>query len=362
MPQRIALLLPEKGPLQSQANAIRNGFFAAYFQWKKQGFSPTLRVWDTSRGDITTIYRQAVQEGAQFIVGPLTKSDLLTLVHSGIINVPTLALNTLPSSEATTPHLYQFGLSPTDEIQQVAYRLRENHHPRVILIAPNDEWGQTMAAAFEEQWKSLGGLLITQLNYSHRTDLNQAIRHLLNVDQSQQRAQQLQHFLGNAKLRFIPYRRQDTDAIFLVANPTQAQEILPLLKFYYAGNIPVYSISSIYSGSSRSPTNYDLNGVIFIDMPWIIEPDAKLPAELADIRHRVQALWPHSFNHHPRLYALGVDAYRLIPWLNRTTGTASGYLSGASGQLYLNTHFQIDRRLLWAQIIQGKPQLLPNPK
>ncbi|MCB1827044.1 MAG: penicillin-binding protein activator, partial [Coxiellaceae bacterium] len=71
-PQHIALLLPMTGRYASAGKAIRNGFFAAYYNAKKQGKNtPEITVIDTGDKPITTAYQEAVSKGANFVVGPL---------------------------------------------------------------------------------------------------------------------------------------------------------------------------------------------------------------------------------------------------------------------------------------------------
>ena len=55
------------------------------------------------------------------------------------------------------------------------------------------------------------------------------------------------------------------------------------LKFHYSGDIPVYSTSSVNSLDGRS--NADMNGIMFADTPWVIDPQpwiAHLPAQFAE--------------------------------------------------------------------------------
>ncbi|WP_423062944.1 penicillin-binding protein activator [Candidiatus Paracoxiella cheracis] len=357
MPKRIALLLPTTGPLAKQGNAIRNGFFAAYYSAKKQGYTPTITVFNTNSGDINTIYQKAVQQGADFVVGPLTKANLTKLVNTSKIQVPTLALNTLSANDDKILNLYQFGLSPIDEARQAAVKAYNDHHTRALIIAPTGPWGASIAKVFQQTWESLGGRTITQLNYSHRDDFNKDISQLLNIDQSKSRERNL-HYVLREKIRTVPRRRKDFDTIFLVAGPAQAREILPLLKFYYAGNVPVYATSLIYPGIPQPNIDHDLNGVVFDDMPWVLKSPSQLPTNLAQTRHRIKILWPRSYAQNTRLYGLGVDAYDIIPRLGKLAILPQFGVYSATGMLYLSPNQHIYRKLVWAQMIDGKPELL----
>src|SRR3990167_10584946 len=93
-PQNIALLVPLSGGLSTYGTAIRNGFFTAYYAEKDAtGYSPVITVYDTNGQTIQSLYQKAVQEGANFVVGPLNKAEVATLIKMPSITIPVLALN-----------------------------------------------------------------------------------------------------------------------------------------------------------------------------------------------------------------------------------------------------------------------------
>ena len=70
---KIALLLPQEGPLAGVARALRDGFMAAHFQAQQSGQpAPAVQVFDSSRmTSLDEFYRQAQAAGVQLVVGPL---------------------------------------------------------------------------------------------------------------------------------------------------------------------------------------------------------------------------------------------------------------------------------------------------
>ena len=110
----------------------------------------------------------------------------------------------------------------------------------------------------------------------------------------------------------MPIHRQDVDAIFLVASPTTAREIIPLLKYYYASDIPVYATSYVYRGTPHPAQDKDLDGVQFCDIPLVLDNSANMQK----IRKRMQALINPSEAEQVRLYAFGMDAYQLTTHYN----------------------------------------------
>ena len=358
-PQHIVLLLPLKGRYAKAGDAIRNGFFAAYYYAKKQGGStPTISIIDTANKNIVAAYQQALQKGADFIVGPLIKMNIATLARSTTLAVPTLALNTLPNNQnRSVTNLYQFGLSPLDEAAQAAEKAWKAHHNRALIIVPKNTWGQQITNAFAKEFQSLGGHIAGTMRYTDQRALSTEVRRLLNIDQARWREAALKNILRE-KIRFVPRRRKDIDMVFLVAQPSVARQIRPLLRFYYAGNIPIYATSTVYTGTPNPTRDHDLNGILFCDMPWVLKKNWLQPNSLNAIRQHVRQIWPDAYRHRPKLFALGVDAYEVIPKLNKMAALPQFGTRAATGILYLNKNHHIYRKLLWSQIISGTPRLI----
>lgn len=329
-PRHIALLLPLQGPLGSSGQAIRDGILSAYYaSLAKTHIQQTISFYDTSaQSNIGALYQQAIEKGADVVIGPLMKEDVQKLLDTTQISIPTLALN---YTEGSLPLLfYEFGLSPVDEAQQVADKAWQAGLSRAIVIAPQTPWGQRVSKTLVSRWQSLGGQVTDSLYYAKRTDFNQSIANLLHINQKEDR-QKTQE--GNSKAMLEQQRRQDFDVIFLLADPTAAREIVPLLKYYYAARIPIYATSVVYSGSPNPQKDVDLNGVIFADIPWLLKSSK-------------------STN---RLYAVGRDAYVISGELERLKNLPQFPLYAATGALTLTSAHQIYRRLPWAQIHNGHP-------
>lgn len=354
-PQQVALLLPLSGSLSPYANAIRNGFFTAYYDQKNEtGYAPSITVYNTTGKNIQQLYQSAITSGAQFIVGPLDKTDVDTLASMPTSTVPVLALNTTPQQNRIHNNaLIEFGLSPTNEAQEAAQKAYQDNHRRVIIIAPNTEWGKRSANAFTAQWSQLGGTVIATQYYDGMRTLSRNIQTVLQISNAYQDQRKIERLVGKT-IRFVPQRRRDFDSIFLVATPAMARQIELLLRFYFAGNIPIYATSQIYNSTANAASNADLEGIQFCDMPWILSPT---PAQLAT-QQRIQASWPNNYNALSQFYAMGVDAYQIMTQLNRMQSNVQQGIPGATGTLYLTPQHIIYRRLVWAQFKNGTPQLL----
>lgn len=343
----IALMLPLTGPLAAAGNAVREGFMAAA---NAQGAAASVRVYDVGVGsgtdaalEVLSVYQQARQEGAAFAVGPLAKEGVKVLYALGTLPLPTLALNYNEDSTATPGNLYEFGLAPEDEARQAAERAWLDGRSRVLVLTPEGEWGDRILRAFREHLERLGGLVVAQQSYpAEGQDFSGPIRKLLGYRPAP----------ANDK-RAKPSRRRDADAIFVVALPRQARIIHPQLRYYYAFDLPVYSTSHLYSGKPDPVADIDLDGILFSDMPWVLTDTPRKALSDALLAQKGD-----SFYALRRLYALGVDAYRVIAHLPRLQGAASERFEGETGSLRLDGVRRVHRQPIWARFENGVPYVV----
>ncbi len=355
-PQQVALMLPVTGKFANNGKAVLNGFLAAYYDYLQRApLNVNIDVVDTNKGDIKTLYKQALDKGAIFVVGPLIKSNVAKLVHEDDIDVPTLALNTLDNYQKIhVANLYQFGLFYQDELKQVVQRAWQKHPGRAMIIVPANSVGKLAAKTLQTEWQSHGGVVTSLVLYSNADSMENQIKRGLNIDTSQNNEQQLRKIIWQ-KLKFNPRRRQDVDDIFLIAPPQQARTIRPLLAYYFAGEIPTYSTSMVYSGYENQRLDQDLNGIIFCDMPWLLQDSWTLPQVLAGLNQQIAQTWPSTYKRYNRFYALGVDAFYIMLKLNIMAATPNQGFIGATGTLFLDKYNHIYRQLDWAQFRDGVP-------
>ena len=335
-PRRIALLLPLSGLLSGPGNAVKDGFLAA-FEHSPMAAYTQIKFYDTQNKAVADLYQQAITEGAQYVIGPLTKTDTDIIAHYPL-PVPTVLLNDVHTS--LHDNGYQFGLSPTLEARQVAAQARKNGHSNALIVAPEGAWGDAIARAFGEQWLAVDGHITEVFRYKAQGDMHETVRSLLHISASELREDRIKKLLGSG-IETTPMRRTDFDMIFLVAYPSTARQIKPLLNYYYAGEIPVYATSSVYAGSPNTIKDRDLNGIIFPDLPWVFSH------QLANKN------WPEAWNSYNRLFALGMDSFALSTQLNQLVLFPA--IKSPNGTLYLSANQQIARILSFAQFKDGIP-------
>lgn len=330
-PLHIGLLLTSKGPHSEAAKMVQDGFLAAYYQdLQKRPSDTTVKLYDTGDGSqLREAYHKAMQDKVNFIVGPLTKPELQTIAKIRI-NVPVLALNTLPDRVSLPRELYQFGLMPEDEVIAVAkYALRQGKQ-RALIFAHQSEWGERLAQTFKYFWESNHGLVVDMGFFKPGRHLEEKVRTLLKADETS--------------------RRQDVDMIFIAASPEAARQIKPLFNLHFAGDLPVYATSSVYGGMPMPNQDQNLNGIRFCDMPWILQPSSQIQDTYQAMNNLSKK--PNQF---PRFFALGMDAYQLATQMGKSNQLPAYGISGYTGNLHLNNYQRIERGLVCAKFEHGIP-------
>lgn len=343
----IALMVPLSGKLAVTGKAVRDGLFAAYFQAKELGAQlPEIRVYDTAKSkDFWGLYKQAILDGNELVIGPLEKNAVERLQQESRLPVPTLALNYGNRDATENPsQLYQYGLAVEDEAQLAAYYARQQGYQSAVALMPKGPWGERVFKRFSDTWQAQGGKLIEAQFFSGNGDYNKVISRLFAVDDSESRARSVRRQLGT-RMEFQARRRQDVDFIFVAALPQQARQIKPTLAFNFARDIPMIATSQIYSGIPSRSKDRDLNNVVFCDIPWMLEK--------GPLRKTVQSLWPQAKGSLDRLYALGVDAYRLYPRLGQIKVLKQARVQGETGSLAMDEYGQIVRTLPFAKFEKG---------
>jgi outer membrane PBP1 activator LpoA protein len=351
-PASIALLLPESGTYAQAAKAIRAGFMAAYNEPGNNGYRPSIHVYNSDQGAPLFLYNQAIADGADFIIGPLQKETIQNLADSVTFQVPVLALNHIPGLEKN--NLYQFGLSPIDDVLALTIQAWQDGHRKAAVFVPDNAQGHRIAGYFEKSWQDLGGNIVESETFKPKeTDFSVTIKKLLNLDESEYRYNKIEQLIPG--LKYQPRRRQDIDAVLLNANSFEGRSINPQLHYYQSNPLPVYATASIYSGQSNASLDADLNTIIFCDTPWLLD-NSYMGSLSRDAIKETLGSYPDSYL---RLVAMGIDTHHLITRI-QTLETSS--YAGATGKLSLVDDNRIQRELTCAKFIDGqaKPMIPIN--
>lgn len=325
---RVALLLPSSGALKNAAAAIRDGFFAAWFNDRNAGPERgEVQVYDSGQSaeDALNAYRRAVDDGADRIVGPLTREAVGLLFEQSDLRVPVLALNQADNGATPPPGSVAFGLLPDTEGAQAAERMVSLGIREAAVIAATDDWAERAALAFRAQFESLGGAVVGEARLKEgEVNFSGAIRQAVGA-----------------------FATASNAAVFVSMRPQQARLLMPQLRL--AGvSVPVLASSHVYSGSLNAGLDRDLDGLEFCDAPWLFDASAGLPP-----RDEIARGIDSARGSGARLFALGLDAYALMPYMDWLGTHPDSYLPGATGMLASDTFGRVHRLLTWARFENG---------
>lgn len=353
--KRIALLLPLTSDYAQAAEAVRAGFMAMR-NADTNPDKPEVKIYDIGANptQAPAFYAQAANEGAQLIIGPLGLEATEHVAKAEVLKLPTVLLSHVELASGAETPIFQFGLPPEQEAKQVAERAYVDGRRRAAILYSNNSSGQRMAQAFRAYWEHLGGTIAAAEAYdTGQSDYSEPVKRLLNVTQSEARAQALETRV-RAKLKFEARPREDIDAVFLAADPKHGRLIKPQLNYNRASQLPIYATSHIFAGKEDPAADVDLDGIVFGDMPWMLITGGKIER----LRKSLQGEWLYARTPLDRLYALGMDAYAVIPQLDRLNLEDTLRFNGVTGGLSQGRDHKLQRQLVWARFRQGKPQLL----
>lgn len=350
-PNKIGLFVPMSGSLSPVGHLIRDGFMAGYYEQENRAEAADVVVYDTNGIDMQTLYQQAFEDGVDFVVGPLLKSNIDDLAAQPNLPIPTLALNRL-DSDYVPSNFFQFGLPIEDEARQIARHAIRNQQQRAFIINAHSSLGKRAVDAFTLEFEQLGGYVVKTSNISHNQNVKAAMMSVLGAAQAEKRASELQNLL-NVPIEASGQGSATADFIFMISEVDKARVIKPYLNYYYAYNLPVYATSTIYEGSTNPTRDNDLDGISFTDAPWMLGSTEAIQ----DSRRRMQQLVPNSTNSLARFFALGHDAFAIIPQLSEFTQNPTHTIDGLSGQLSMDSYGRFIRQLSWGKFSNG--QMLP---
>jgi outer membrane PBP1 activator LpoA protein len=347
LPAQVAVLLPTEGGLASAANAIRDGILSAYLD---QPGNCVLRFYSSGETAESTMaaYLQAREDGATQIVGPLRSESASVLASLDNPSVPILLLNEPAEYKPVYPGqeiiVNSLSLSQSEEVWAIAGKAISQGQKRAIVLVQDSAWGTRIESTFTSAFEQGQGKIPAVAHFNPALEDHSAmLTRLLKIDESEQRKKDLQSRLGIA-LNFEPSRRDDFDFIFMAASPQEGRELKPLLRYHSAGDVPVYAMSRIFSGKTVPAYDQDLNSIVFPITAWQLRTAQTDMPPLESIRDGTFG----------NLYALGQDAWHILPWIPLMQKDPDLWFPGDVGALRMQANGHLERQPAWAQFSAGQ--------
>jgi len=195
-------------------------------------------------------------------------------------------------------------------------------HSAIVISSPSP-LSRRVQEAFEREWIRAAGEL-RRVSYSGNVDDAPAIRD---------------------RIANLP-----GDMVFVALDQPDARAVRP----YISGALPIYATSMSVDPRAEPLVNVDLQGVRYLDMPWFVQPD-----------HAAVMVYPVPKAtlsvEQERLYALGIDAYRLAISILRSDGGRPPVLDGVTGRITLMPGNAFVRTLTPAEVDGGRVVPMKHP-
>jgi outer membrane PBP1 activator LpoA protein len=290
---RIGLMLPlRSSALGAAAQAVLAGFQVSQEREREPGVTVSVIETGDAAAEILAQYNAAIKD-FDIIVGPLTRTGVSAIAQQAGATRPTLALAPPEIINGVeTPlggDMLAIGLSVEDEARQVAQGLADRQVAgTAFVVSTSIAWQRRTAKSFATKWREQGrpaevmeigvsgGFLAPSglLQIRKRLDAEKPVVVFVALDAAQ--ARQLRESIG-------------TD--------------IPMVG---TSQLNPHSMAGWANAEARTPV---MNDVRLIDLPWLLQADH--PAVMVYPRMSVPTDSPPPSADLERLYALGIDAYRV---------------------------------------------------
>ena len=315
----VALVLPLKSPaLGKFADFVRQGLIAAANSEASAQLAITVVSTTGDPDDTLAAYERALAQGYRLIIGPLTRDSVARVAQRLQPGVPVLALNALERDAPLPEGMYTFSLQVEVEAQQLARMVFADGRRSTLTVADGSPHARRVQEAFGEELARLGGKVSAQFAYST------AMPDLLALREAAASGQ--------------------VDSVLLVLDAPRARFVRP----YVDAPVQVYATSQVLTGPVERLHDPELNGVRFVDMPWLLQPDH--PAVMTYARPEAPVAGDAE-----RLFAFGIDAYRIAVDLLGDARIARESLDGVTGQISMTRGRSFVREMTPAQFADGRP-------
>ena len=297
----VLVMLPTSSRFAAAGTAVKAGIEAAN---KLDGKAPEgagdqaakLAFVDSVKRGFDKKYRGS---DAQLAIGPLVKSSVDVIAAD--VKMPTLALNkgTVSGSEM----LFEYALSPEDEARDMAEKMVKAGKKHIVIFAPKKN--------------RIVDPFVRRLNQQDKTIKTEIVY----LDQ---------RGLVSDKRAIEALSVATVDAALAIVKPKPARALIPQIKKNAPG-LPIIANRLAFDGEPIK----SMRDVFIVDIPWMLEPERRVAFKPSATEYS---------GFHSRLYAMGVDAYRLAPSMTAIQQEPIVY-AGETGTITFRKNGSVGREL-----------------
>ncbi|MBN2226839.1 MAG: penicillin-binding protein activator [candidate division Zixibacteria bacterium] len=306
----IGMVLPLSGELQKFGENIHDGAMLRLAQFMAEtGEKITPVVFDTQGKNIEAarIVKQMDREGITAAIGPLTSEE--ASVASAVLSCTDLPLMVPAATQSGLTELSTscFQLQPNLDwqgIRMADFAVNRLGADTAAIITPTSADNLSMAGAFAERFEELGGHILTIEYFRIReTDFGPFVKDI--------KSQIIGELLDS--IIFLTDEGDTIDAeavpvwidcMYIPAEPSQLQMLLPQVQFY--------NLNTVFLGSDSwdSKAVYDLDGDV---LKTCYFSSGRINTEVNDRYMQFKIDFDHRYGRQPgHLEGLGYDAMSLI--------------------------------------------------
>ena len=281
---------------------------------REQGLSSNIKFYDVNGLDARSVYDQAVNEGAQFIIGPLTKDDVSKIITTGI-SVPTLAINSF--DHVSTDNAFFFAVTPENEGAQAAQKIYYDGKRVPLLIIPDTDKGNRIITGFQQKWfenNEYGKLTIKR--YKNKSEVTKAIEEGM--------------------------EDQSVDAVYICGTALEASLIKTQMQVTYPSDYrDFYITNNSNPGNLKASVTKNMKGMFLGDMPWLLED--------SELKNSIKESLDVSNMNTLIFFALGYDSITIVPNMKSMIDNDIP-LNGLTGRLTVNKQGKVVIENSWVEI------------
>jgi hypothetical protein len=337
MPNLLVLALPKQGANVEASRAIQRGLFAMHFQQPSgikqiQWIDSNIENWTKQLPDTPVT-----------IIGLLTQKDVNDIAQDR----PSAKVLNLQSTDAMTqPNQYEFDQSTATQGLQITQYLAKSGYQNPLIISQQDHVDQPLAASVVANWPYHQPVSWYFLPQSSTMDHQQAIQKLLQIDESQDRIDQIKATF-DAPLIAKPHQSHAFDMTLVTGNNHFIQETRAIFNFNNAASLPVFATHLLVAKQTASL--HDFSHINYFDIDHqALDLPAGQSAD-AQVIKSLKQLYPKHFIAYQADYLKGINAYRIIQRLPFLQNFNAWTCMGINGSIH-NHHHQITQPItVWHQ-------------